>query len=201
MPKIVDHEKQKQLVAEAAWRIIRRDGLERVSVRYVAEEAGLSPGSLRHYFNSQSELLEYSMSLVSDRVKNRALQHADDSLLTGITSLTEELLPLDDERRAEMEVWFAFTAKAMSDQILKPLSQQVYREMRGMFTIMIKSLIEYEIAKPDIDPELEAKRLHAMVDGLAIHGISQPEDFTSEQMRAIVLHHLQSLLKDGINIE
>ena len=68
MPKIVDHDKQRLLVAEAAWRVIRRDGMEQASVRKIAEEAGISPGSMRHYFSTQSELLLYAMTLVSDRV-------------------------------------------------------------------------------------------------------------------------------------
>jgi AcrR family transcriptional regulator len=48
MPKIVDHDKQRVLVAEAAWRIIRKNGMEQASVRNIAEEAGISVGSMRH---------------------------------------------------------------------------------------------------------------------------------------------------------
>lgn len=71
MPKLVDHDKQRVLVAEAAWRIIRRDGMEQASVRNIAEEAGVSVGSMRHYFSTQSELLRYAMNLVSERVSHR----------------------------------------------------------------------------------------------------------------------------------
>ncbi|MEN2447820.1 TetR family transcriptional regulator, partial [Bacillus sp. JR_15] len=59
MPKIVDHEKQKEKIAEAVWNVIHRDGLEQCTVRNVAKEAGLSAGSMRHYFPHQSELFIY----------------------------------------------------------------------------------------------------------------------------------------------
>lgn len=195
MPKIVDHDKQKQLVAEAVWRIIRHKGLEQASVRNVAEEAGLSAGSLRHYFNTQSELLAYSMELIGGKVKARAEQHANRPLLQGIQLVIEELLPLDAERRAEMEVWFAFTAKAMSDSKLNELSVQVYEEMQGTFRIMMNELVAMNLAKPELDVELEAERLHALIDGLAVHGITHPEQMPPQRMRDIAADYVQSLLQ------
>ena len=50
MPIVVDPEERRRDLAEAVWRVVRRDGLERASVREVAREAGVSMGSLRHYF-------------------------------------------------------------------------------------------------------------------------------------------------------
>ena len=44
---------------------------QRASVRNVAQEAGLSMGSLRHYFSTQSELLCFAMQLVGDRAQAR----------------------------------------------------------------------------------------------------------------------------------
>lgn len=65
-------------LAEAVWRVIRRDGLEHASVRNVAREAGLSMGSLRHYFSTQSELLIFALRLVIERIDRRlATLHPD----------------------------------------------------------------------------------------------------------------------------
>ena len=78
MPKIVDHEARRKELAEAAWRVIRREGLEGASVRNVAKEAGMSLGSLRHYFATQSELLAFSMRMVGERVKERIKKTGND---------------------------------------------------------------------------------------------------------------------------
>jgi AcrR family transcriptional regulator len=43
--------------AEAAMSLIAQHGLEGVTMRAVAAEAGLSYGSLFHYFSSKDELL------------------------------------------------------------------------------------------------------------------------------------------------
>ncbi|MBJ8056453.1 TetR family transcriptional regulator, partial [Bacillus cereus] len=71
MPKIVDHHKQKQKVAQAAMRVIKQEGLESASVRKIAVEAGISAGSMRHYFSTQQELFLFSMNLIQERVKER----------------------------------------------------------------------------------------------------------------------------------
>lgn len=50
MPKIVDHENQKEIIAGAAWKVIQNNGIENATVRKIAQESGLSPGALRHLF-------------------------------------------------------------------------------------------------------------------------------------------------------
>ena len=64
MPRVVDPVERRRFLAQAVWRVVRREGLERASVREVAREAGVSMGSLRHYFSSQSELLIFAMRMV-----------------------------------------------------------------------------------------------------------------------------------------
>jgi AcrR family transcriptional regulator len=48
MPKVVDHEQRRGELAAAVWSLASREGLEAVTVRRVAEEAGWSTGALVH---------------------------------------------------------------------------------------------------------------------------------------------------------
>ncbi|GAA1487885.1 TetR family transcriptional regulator [Brachybacterium sacelli] len=57
MPKLIDHARRREELAEAAWRVLLREGVGRASVRNVAAEAGLTVNSLRHVFSTQDELL------------------------------------------------------------------------------------------------------------------------------------------------
>ena len=61
MPKIVDHDSRKAVFAEAAIRLVARDGLEGLTMRAVAAESGLSYGSLFHYFDSKDDLLMHAI--------------------------------------------------------------------------------------------------------------------------------------------
>lgn len=194
MPKIVDHESQKEKVAEAAWRIISKYGIEHASVRKVAEEAGVSAGSMRHYFTTQSELYAYSMRLVSERVNQRVrLIHPTGNLKDDILQYLRQVLPLNEETRLEMEVWFAFVAKSMSDPSLKELRNQVDDDLRRLFGMLIDALVNAGSAGAELDRELEAERLYALIDGLAIHAVLRREMLSTEKVEAVLTHHLHSL--------
>ncbi|MGM1050459.1 MAG: TetR/AcrR family transcriptional regulator [Bacillota bacterium] len=196
MPKIVDHELQKEKVAEAAWRVIRKNGMEQASVRNIAEEAGLSVGSMRHYFSSQSELYMYSMKLVSERVNLRIKNIAfTGELLTDIPVLVQQILPLNEETIPEMEVWFAFVVKSMSDPSLAVLRKQVDDDMRQMFVMIIQALTDQNFALPDLDYDIEIERFYALIDGLAIHAVLRPEVLTKEKIESAVNRHLQSICR------
>jgi len=197
MPKIVDHDKQRLLVAEAAWRVIRRDGMEQASVRNIAVEAGISAGSMRHYFSTQSELLLYAMNLVSERVSNRITQMSfNSSPLENMKLLLLELLPSTDEKMAEMEVWYAFTAKSKSDPVLKEHADKVYDKLRHAMATVITYLTELNLSRTDIDKELEIERLYALVDGLGIHAILRPDQMNTKIMEDILTMHLATLCRD-----
>ena len=71
MPKIVDHETQRRRIAEAAIRLIARDGFEGMTMRAVAAEAGLSYGSLFHYFDSKDELLVHAVRQLTAQQSRR----------------------------------------------------------------------------------------------------------------------------------
>ncbi|RAW11085.1 MULTISPECIES: TetR/AcrR family transcriptional regulator [Paenibacillus] len=198
MPKIVDHEKQRLLVAEAAWRVIRRDGMEQASVRNIAVEAGISAGSMRHYFSTQSELLLYAMNLVSERVSNRIRQMSfDASPLENMKLLLLELLPSTDEKMAEMEVWYAFTAKSKTDPVLKEHADKVYDELRHAMATVITYLMELNLSRTDLDKEMEIERLYALVDGLGIHAILRPDQMNTKIMEDILTMHLATLCRDA----
>src|SRR5262245_13752091 len=124
---------RREEVAAAVWRLIRRDGMEAVSVRRVAREAGLSTGSLRHLFATQSALVAFSMRLVLDRAsaRVRALPQPEEPRAL-VEALLGEVLPLDAERRAESEVWLAFCGRALVEPELRALRDELDAALSGL---------------------------------------------------------------------
>src|SRR3954454_5444454 len=116
MPKIVDHAARREEIAEALWRVVRRDGIRSASVRTIAAEAGWSAGAVRYYFPDQEGLLSFAMDLVSRRVTERvsAIEPKGNATTIALRYL-EEAMPLDAERRAEFDVWMAFMAQARAE--------------------------------------------------------------------------------------
>ncbi|MFC4402715.1 TetR/AcrR family transcriptional regulator [Gracilibacillus xinjiangensis] len=196
MPKIVDHDQRKVQIAEATWKVIVEEGLEKATVRKVAEKAGLSVGALRHYFATQSELLQFSMELVTDRVNERVQSgsYQGDPVEIAAQALGE-VLPLDNERKIEMEVWFVFTARTLVDEKLRELSERTYEEMHDGMLNVLMFLKKVQLLNPDIDVELELNRLHAIIDGMAIHHLLYPDKFTYKNMIDTLKYHIESIVK------
>lgn len=194
MPKIVDHEQRRQELAHAVWRVIRREGVDSASVRKVAQEAGWSPGSLRHYFASHSELLSFAMQLVVDRITDRLarLEIADDAR-AAVEQVLFELLPLDGDRAAENEVWLAFTGRALIDPELRTRHHDVDDALRQACATALEQLADADRLDPGLDRALEADRLHALCDGLALQSAMRPNRPAPSRIVAVVVRHLDSL--------
>ncbi|MEK3914264.1 TetR family transcriptional regulator C-terminal domain-containing protein [Paenibacillus sp. FSL H7-0331] len=195
MPKIVDHNQRKEALAEAAWRVIRREGIDGLSVRRVADEAGLSLGSLRHYFETQAELLTFSMQLVSERVHMRIQRLTfKGEPRHDMELVIAELMPFNEERRVEAEVWLAFAGKAIADPVIQALGQEAHDQLYAGFRRMIDLLVTHNLMRSSIDAEFEAKRLHALVDGLVLHHTAFPERLTREDISRVIASHLDSFV-------
>ena len=194
MPKVVDHEQRRRELAHAVWRVIRRQGVDQASVRTVALEAGWSPGALRHYFATQSELLAFAMRLVVERIEGRiaAINQATDPR-EAVEQVLHELLPLDDERRAENEVWLAFTARALIDPALRDQHNEVHAALHQACASSIQTLAAAGNDNAGQAPALEAERLHALIDGLALHTALRRDLMRPEQIVAVVRLHLDAL--------
>jgi AcrR family transcriptional regulator len=197
MPKLVDHELRRRELGQAVWRVIQRDGVEAASVRKVAQEAGWSAGSLRHYFSTQSELLTFAMQMVVERVEARvgALEPQADPR-EAVESRLQELLPLDKERRVENEVWLAFAGRALVDPQLRAPHEEVDEELRTACLRALQELGSAGRLRAGLDLELEAERLHGLLDGLALHTAMRPDRMPPQLIRSVLARHLDSLDPD-----
>ena len=194
MPKVVDHEQRRRELGGAVWRVIRSRGVDAASIRTVAREAGWSAGALRHYFSTQSELLAFAMQMVVERVEARvaALDPPTDPR-KAVEQRLLELLPLDDERRAENEVWLAFAGRALVDPELRARHEEVDEELRLACLGALQELDSAGRLRPRLDLELEVERLHGLLDGLALHTAMRPDRMPYRLIRSVLARHLDSL--------
>ena len=139
---------------------------------------------------TQSELLDFAIELAAERIRQRvgALDLAHDPR-RAVEQLLSELLPLDDERRAENEVWLAFTARALIDPQLRVRHAEIDDALRAA------SLRAVEMLGLPAGRErtLEAERLHGLLDGLALHGAMRPERLPPRRILAVLRRHLDEL--------
>src|SRR3984885_5678578 len=113
MPKEVAHEPRRRELADAAIRVIARNGLSATTLAHVAEESGWSIGSIRYYFPNKDELIASALWRVGERVDERIRRRTAGGMsVADLRIAAAELLPLDASRREEALVYLAFMAQA-----------------------------------------------------------------------------------------
>jgi TetR/AcrR family transcriptional repressor of bet genes len=176
MPKIVDHEQRREELAAAVWRLASRDGLDAVTIRSVSAEAGWSTGALHHYFSDKEELLLFAFKTVADRVGRRVATARAESgePLELARALLAIGLPLDDERRDETRLWFAFLGLALTRPPLARAQRLAYRAWRRQVADALRDAQGQGDIDETVDVEREAAGLVALVDGLAVQASFDP---------------------------
>jgi AcrR family transcriptional regulator len=195
VPKLIDHDSRRYEIAEAVWRIVVRDGVSAVSIRDVAAEAGLAVGSVRHVFTTKAELLEYSMALVHERVRERVAAHfAMKDPRKFADAVLAEVMPLDDQRRMEMAVNMAVVAESPSHPALRRVALDAQRAIRDACETVLSVLQREKLLRADADLAYETERLHALVDGLALHALTaSAKDLKPKAIVSVLRAHLATL--------
>lgn len=194
MPRLIDHDERRRQLAEATWRVIMRDGVGRASVRSVATESGHSAGSLRHLFPTQSELLVYALQLVIDRATARiAALPPRPTAVETVIDVAAQFLPLDSTRRSEMEVYQALFNAADTAPHLRGPRDDAHHQVQQACRWMIEQLDNGTDLAGSADRDLEAARLHALIDGLAAHLVYEPADADTDWANKVLISHIHSL--------
>lgn len=193
MPKVVDHESRRREIAGAVWRAVGRVGLDAVTVREIADEAGYSTGMLTHYFADKDEMLLHSLR-VSVQLATERFERVD--RVDSLRALRDGLagcLPLDGSRRDEWRVWLAFWGRAAADGALAAEQRGWYERWRGLVWALILACQEEGTLPARLDAAWEADALVALVDGIGLQATLEPERLTSERQVYLLDRQLEML--------
>lgn len=184
MSKIVDVEARRLELAGAAARVIARSGTDGASLRSVAAEAGWTTGTLAHYFTSKSELLRFTLLTSLDSRRAERGVHADDTPIEAIRRTLVNVLPLTDDARLHWNVTVAFASYAVNDPELAVVQRDAYRTFRTRLTDMVVAAGIARDSGSGESPIETAERLIALLDGIALQSLFDPESWPAERQLA-----------------
>lgn len=174
MPKKVDRQERRTLIADALMRVAADQGLEAVSLRHVAAEAGVSPGMVQHYFRTKDEMMAFALTVVRDRNEirvNEAVARLGEnpSPRQLLRTMISALLPLDEHSRNDARVALAFLAYTA----VRPAAACTLREDTAQLVGFIAGLL------PAPDADVAAAALLALMEGLGVYLLGG--HYTTEQ--------------------
>ena len=194
MPKIVDHDTQREHFAQAAIRLIARDGFEGMTMRAVAAEAGLSYGSLFHYFDSKDQLLIHAVRQLTAQQSRRVNEFSSRS--TGLKALQRLLYDdalVDAASRDEAVVWLAFLARAA----LEPALARIHGQLIDGWLERIRQMLDEARAAGEVpatlDSQTEALAIWVYSAGVGQQGLLYPQRFPPARQRKLITGYLDKL--------
>jgi AcrR family transcriptional regulator len=181
MPRQVNREARRQRIADAVCRLAAKDGLDGVSVRHVAAEAGVSIGQVQHYFRSKDEMLLFASNTVRARAEERvrrsvapAESRRQLTVRDGLRTLLTAMIPGDEESRFEAPLHVAFTARAVVRPALAEPLRGSLADLADYMTSLLVSAQEQGEIPAELHPEREAMLMLALADGLAVRVLLDP---------------------------
>ncbi|MCD0453332.1 TetR family transcriptional regulator C-terminal domain-containing protein [Actinocorallia sp. API 0066] len=196
MPKIVDHEERRAEIVAATMRVVERVGLEGVTIREIAREAGCSTGILAHYFTDKADILVTAHRTAFGQVHRRIdAQRADArNSVELIRMVLEEAFPLDDARLLEARIDVSFWGLALHNPHLREVRQSSHDASVDELRKMVEDAVRTGMALPGTNPESVAVETVALMDGVAMQAVLFPSAMSPERQHQIIEHHLASFL-------
>jgi len=199
MPKLADHEQRRAQITDALLRVVAAQGLHAVTMRGVAQEAGVSLRLVQYYFETKERLLfhavEHVGALLAGRLTARLRALGEDpGHRLVIETIVAEALPTDDDSRMLHIVYTSYAVLAMTapelagERFLRnPTALEDY--LAGRFTAAAEA---GELAD-GADPRAEAAALMGLYGGLGTSVLL--EQRTVEAATVVIGYHLDRVFR------
>ncbi|MEM9121549.1 MAG: TetR/AcrR family transcriptional regulator [Cyanobacteria bacterium P01_F01_bin.56] len=182
-------------VSEAAWRVIVREGLDRTSMRAIAQEMSCTTGVVTHYFRNKQELILFALHQVTERLQGlmeSAIAHVSGP--DRLVAILSSFLPVDQERQEILRVWVAFLGYAVGREDLMTEHQHSAGQLRQVIIQELVMLQDQGIIRADLDLDMEANVLLALANGISLDTLIQSRRLSVEQQRAVLQAYISGLL-------
>lgn len=187
MARQADHNGRRKLFAAAALAVISREGLEGLTMREVAKEAGFTTGALTHYFQSKDELLIAASEAGADIVRPEMDSAATAaSARVALRDLLYAVLPTTAAMKAQWRFWIAFWERAAHSPPVQRLMRERYFEYTNRVARVIRRSQEQGEAPSEIDADRVAREIIALIDGIGVQATIGSRKFTSAVQREYV---------------
>lgn len=162
-PVAIDHDARRASLAGVVADIAADEGLEAVTVRAVASAAGVSVGTVQHYFGTKDAMMLHAYEHVSSAVAARVEAAVADARAPreAVRAILLAMLPTDAESRRIIKVSVAFETRALHSPELAARTRADNAELQAAF----EELFRLGGAK---EPRREA------IGAIALIGLCQP---------------------------
>jgi AcrR family transcriptional regulator len=202
VPKQVDHDARKREISEALLRLVAAGGLEAVSLRHVAAEAGISMGAVQHYFATKDEMLQFALRYITLRREQRITERLSAAperftVRSLLRTCLVDVLPTDEQRRAELLAGIAYFIRALREPRMAEVMAEGTPELIAFFADQLGAAGQAGELTPGVDVRQEAILLWSVAESQATSVVLGER--TPDEAVATVDYYLDRLFRPSGN--
>ena len=174
-------EGKKLLIMETALELFANEGFHSTSIQDIAKKADISKGLLYNYFESKEELIRIIIAKGLEEIMTY-FDPNHDGMLTKqeIKYFIKETFRILEEN---LEFWKLYFAILTQPPVLK-LVDKVFQETIQSLFRMVERYFEQ---LGDENPEASARVFIALLDGIGIYYVLDPENFPLESVKQKII--------------
>ena len=197
LPKFsrVDADVRRRSLIDATARCLVRDGIEGATVRRICEEAGVSAGLLRHYFDSKDDLVAKTYDTMAGdfaRITRTALKATPVSPDLRLQAFFEASFTADFINADVLLTWISFWRLIRFDHRIQDMHRQAYAAYRDDLAGVLTEIADSHGI--EINARLAALSLTGLMDGLWLEISLDPSAFSTEEAIKVCRNWVESFM-------
>jgi AcrR family transcriptional regulator len=176
VPKIVDHDRRREEIAQVACQVVAEVGFRQATIARIARASGYTTGMVAHYYDSKQDIILAALRLILKRIEER-LKRREGEGDADLLAVLSEALALDKQRFIECAFWMAFWGQVSADKTLKRLNAWVHREYLRLFERCFAAHWPRSAEWPKPVREQALRSVVTFINGLTASAVTSPADW------------------------
>lgn len=187
MPKIVDHQQRRDVLAEVAAITIANIGLENTTIREIARQSGYSKGIIEHYFDSKEDLIASALAWLNRRYQLRVAEKIGQRQgLAALRIRLEQTLPLCEQSVQEWKVRLRFWSLAAINARFQTVQSSRWQAARDAFASDLRNAQKLGEVSPDLQPVEATDQILFFTSGISAAALHSPDSVSQRQLRQCI---------------
>ncbi|SEL16967.1 TetR/AcrR family transcriptional regulator [Roseovarius nanhaiticus] len=198
-------DQRREAMIDAMLAIIAEEGITAATTRAVAARAGVTPGLIRHYFDSKDALLSAAYERHMDDL-TRATSEAGQgpgqggSAAARLTAFIEAGLRAPIVSTQAVSLWAGFLTHVQQSAEMHAVHARTYAAFRDHLQMLVADALR-EAGRPAPTPVLRRHAIacNAVIDGLWLEGGMLPGAFGPDELASIGREAIGAMLDLPLN--
>jgi TetR/AcrR family transcriptional repressor of bet genes len=188
-------ERRRDDLIAAALQLVAEGGAQAATVRAIADRAGVTPGLIRHYFQTKDDLTRAAYQRLMEQMtqsSTKVLAFAPQDPVARLAAFVVASVSPPVLDPVAVGLWAGFLHDVRRDPAMRDVHSATYLVFRDMLQSLIAALPRN--AGPD-QLRRDAIACNAVIDGLWLEGSVLPEAFANGEIASIALASVGLILQ------